>query len=97
MNKLFGEKVFDYPKPLKLIDYLIKIGTKENDIVLEYFVGSGTTGESAFKLNRKFILIQKEDLLNNKLKDDNLKTIFDITKKRLELTNTKFEVEDENN
>jgi len=94
LTKLFGEKVFDYPKPLKLLDYLIKIGTKENDLILDFFAGSGTTAESAFKLKRNFIIIQKPDLLNNKLKNEenkNLKNLFDITEKRLQLTQVKVE------
>lgn len=92
LTKLMNEKVFDYPKPVKLLEYLIKIGTKENDFVLDFFAGSGTTGEAACNLNRKFILIQKPEILNYKLKDENLKTVFDITAKRLKQRNIVFEI-----
>jgi adenine-specific DNA-methyltransferase len=57
---------FDYPKPVSLISYLIKMSTKTNSIVLDSFAGSGTTGEAVLRLNkedgnnRKFILIELE-------------------------------------
>ena len=38
--------VFEYPKPLELIKYLIQIGSKPNSIVLDFFTGSGTTGHA---------------------------------------------------
>ena len=65
--KLFPdfEKVpFDTPKPVKLIKMLATIGSGENDIILDFFSGSATTGQSLFELNveqkskRKFILVQ---------------------------------------
>jgi adenine-specific DNA-methyltransferase len=98
LTKLFkGIKVFDYPKPLKLIDYLLDISTKEEDIVLDFFAGSGTTAESAFNKNRKFILIQYPEIIKKETKEklikkdfNNIDTIYDITKKRLELTNVEF-------
>jgi len=45
-------------KPLKLFSYLITLGSRENDIVLDPFVGSGTTAISAKLLNRNFIGIE---------------------------------------
>lgn len=60
---MFGEKVFDYPKPVDLIKKIIKITNKSKDItVLDFFAGSGTTGHAVLELNkedggnRKFIL-----------------------------------------
>jgi len=98
LTKLFkGIKVFDYPKPLKLIDYLLDISTKEGDFVLDFFAGSGTTAESSFNKNRKFILIQYPEIIKIETKEKlikkdfkNIDTIYDITKKRLELTNVDF-------
>ena len=55
---------FDYPKPLSLIDYIVGLCTKENDIVLDFFSGSSTTAHSVMKLNAeknnkcKFIMVQ---------------------------------------
>ena len=60
------------PKPLDLIERIIKASSKENDIVLDCFVGSGTTAVAAKKLSRNFICsdINREfvELTNKKLK-----------------------------
>ena len=48
-------------KPIKLLEYLIKLVSKENAIVLDPFLGSGTTAIACIKLNRKFIGIEKEE------------------------------------
>jgi len=45
-------------KPLALMEYIIKTFSNENDIVLDCCMGSGTTGEAAINLNRKFIGIE---------------------------------------
>ena len=47
-------------KPIKLMEYLIKLVSKENSIVLDPFLGSGTTAIACIKLNRNFIGIEKE-------------------------------------
>ena len=47
-------------KPIKLMEYLIKLVTREGAIVLDPFIGSGTTAIACLKLNRKFIGIDKE-------------------------------------
>lgn len=48
-------------KPVKLIEYLIKLVTRENAIVLDPFIGSGTTAIACLKLSRRFIGIEKEE------------------------------------
>jgi len=48
-------------KPTNLIEWLIKIGSNEGDIILDCFMGSGTTAIASLKLNRKFIGIEKEE------------------------------------
>ncbi len=47
-------------KPIKLMEYLIKLVSKEGATVLDPFLGSGTTGIACKKLNRNFIGIEKE-------------------------------------
>lgn len=59
---------FSYPKPRRLIEYLIRMATGPNDIVLDSFSGSGTTGHAVMNLNkefggsRRFILVEMEEL-----------------------------------
>jgi len=48
-------------KPVKLLEYLIKTYTNENDLILDFTMGSGTTGVAAKNLNRNFIGIEIED------------------------------------
>lgn len=62
LNKLFGEKVFEYTKPTSLIQRLMFWASKKDSVVLDFFAGSGTTGHAILKLNktdggnRRFIL-----------------------------------------
>jgi len=55
---LFGNNPFDYPKPEKLIFTLLSSVTDENDLVLDSFLGSGTTCAVAHKMGRKYIGIE---------------------------------------
>jgi adenine-specific DNA-methyltransferase len=61
LKELFGEKVFDNPKPEGLIQRIIELSTSENDIVLDFFAGSGTTAATALKMKRQFITIEQMD------------------------------------
>ena len=58
---LFGKDNFDYPKPEKLISVLIGAVTQEGDLVLDSFVGSGTTAAVAHKMHRKYIAVELGD------------------------------------
>ena len=59
LKELFGKNVFDYPKSEDLIKKIIEISTKENDIVLDYHLGSGTTCAVAHKMGRRYIGIEQ--------------------------------------
>jgi adenine-specific DNA-methyltransferase len=100
VEKTFGKKVFSFPKPIELLNNLIKVATDKDSIVLDFFAGSGTTGDSLFNINsedggnRKFILVQIPELIDqkqNKVGFNFVKkelgidtpTIFDITKERI--------------
>lgn len=64
----FKKDVFSNPKPVELIKFLLGFGMTKDDIVLDFFSGSGTTAEAVFRSNLegekyKFILVQvKEDI-----------------------------------
>lgn len=64
LTNLMGGNYFDYPKPVSLIEYLINFIIEENDMVLDFFAGSGTTAEAVLKYSREkkiklqFLLVQ---------------------------------------
>lgn len=64
IKSLFGNSTFATPKPEKLIQRIIQIGSNENDIVLDFFMGSSTTQAVAMKMNRQFIGIEQMDYIN---------------------------------
>ncbi len=56
--RLFGSNMFTTPKPEKLIRAILNIATKPNDLVLDAFLGSGTTAAAAHKMGRRWIGIE---------------------------------------
>lgn len=68
-----GQNVFEYPKDVSLIEYIINFLCGPNDIILDSFAGSGTTAHAVLNLNkkekvsgnRKFILVEMEDYAEN--------------------------------
>lgn len=65
LQKLFGEKVFSFPKPENLIKEILEIGSEVGDIVLDFHMGSATTQSVAMKMNRRFIGIEQMDYIND--------------------------------
>ena len=59
-NNTFSKNNHPTVKPIKLMEYLIKLVSKENAVILDPFLGSGTTAIACLKTNRKFIGIEKE-------------------------------------
>lgn len=53
-------KIHPTQKPIELMEYLIRTYTQENDLVLDFAMGSGTTGIACKQLNRRFIGIEKD-------------------------------------
>jgi adenine-specific DNA-methyltransferase len=49
---------FDTPKPERLIQRILELSTAENDLVLDSFAGSGTTGAVAHKMGRRWIMVE---------------------------------------
>ncbi|WP_429983181.1 DNA methyltransferase, partial [Mycoplasmopsis bovis] len=52
---------FSFPKSEKLLNFIIDISTSKNDIVLDFFLVSGTTAAVAHKINRRYIGIEQMD------------------------------------
>lgn len=91
MQGLFGGIApFDTAKPVELIKSLLKYSTKKDDLILDFFGGSGSSGEALFELNkedsgnRKFILVQIPELTDEKSEayKAGYKKISDITIER---------------
>jgi site-specific DNA-methyltransferase (adenine-specific) len=55
------QRVHPTQKPVELMEYLVKTYTNENDTVLDFTMGSGTTGVACKNFNRNFIGIEKDD------------------------------------
>ncbi|MGA3287383.1 MAG: site-specific DNA-methyltransferase [Bacteroidota bacterium] len=100
IRELFSGEYFDFPKPTKLIKTLLTQAMEDDDIVLDFFAGSGTTAQAALELNKekekggncKFILAQ----LPEKTDEDTeaykagYKTIADICKERIRRVSKKL-------
>ncbi|WQT17589.1 site-specific DNA-methyltransferase [Helicobacter pylori] len=52
VNDLFNQKIFNNPKPTKLISRLIELSTNEGDTILDFFAGSGTTAHAVLESNK---------------------------------------------
>lgn len=62
ITKIFdGDKSFETPKPELLIERILTIATNEGDLVLDSFLGSGTTAAVAHKMNRRYIGVELGD------------------------------------
>ena len=82
VTALFGNKAFSFPKPTSLISFIIETNTKGNDLILDYFAGSGTTAHAVINLNRedggkrKYILVEQAEYFNTVLKPRVQKVIY---------------------
>lgn len=67
IKEIFGSKIFETPKPLPLIEWIISLHNDENAVILDSFAGSGTTAHAVLNMNqadggnRKFILVEMMD------------------------------------
>lgn len=69
IENLLGKDIFDYPKPESLMAYIIEISTNENDLVLDFFAGSGTTLAVAHKMKRRYIGIEQMEYIESITKE----------------------------
>ncbi|EPT2986658.1 site-specific DNA-methyltransferase [Campylobacter jejuni] len=86
IESIFNSKlVFENPKPTTLIKEIFFANTNQNDIILDFFAGSGTTAQAVMELNaedngnRKFILVQ----LDEKIDENKSKVAYDFCKNEL--------------
>jgi site-specific DNA-methyltransferase (adenine-specific)/adenine-specific DNA-methyltransferase len=81
IKTLFGEKVFDTPKPSQLIARVIEHAADKDSLILDSFAGSGTTGHAVLKLNqqdggnRRFILVEIEPNIARNLTSERLRRV----------------------
>lgn len=72
LRNILGKALFDHPKPVELIDKILRLSTDKNSIILDFFAGSGTTAQAVLELNnqddgnRKFILCTNNENNNGK-------------------------------
>ena len=75
-QELFEEEVFTNPKPEELIKRVLELSTNEGDLVLDFFMGSGTTAAVAHKMNRQYIGIEQMDYIET-VSIERLKKVID--------------------
>lgn len=91
MSLFGGKKIFDFPKPVPLIEYLVNQATSNTDIVLDFFAGSGTTMHAVISANakdgqnRRCILIQENEKTDpsSEANSAGFDTIAEICKERI--------------
>lgn len=101
VEKLFEQRLFDFPKPVSLINTLLNIGSENNSIILDFFSGSATTAHAVMQLNaedggnRKFIMVQLPELCDEKSEayKAGYKNICEIGKERIRRAGAKIKQE----
>lgn len=96
-----GKKIFDYTKPISLIMFALDLCVRNDDIVLDFFSGSGTTGESVMRWNAetrntvRYILVQIPEQVkeNTSAQKAGYKTIDEIGQARIKLAVNKLRKE----
>ena len=101
LDDLMKVKTFDFPKSLYLMYDILKLCTKNNDIVLDLFSGSATTAHAIMQLNahdggnRQFVLVQIPEVVNETTSayKNGYKTICDIGEERIRRAGKKIKEE----
>ena len=92
-------KWFDYPKPVSLLKILIEASTEPDSIILDFFAGSGTTGQAVMETNldngssRKFVLVQLPEKIDTTTAafKAGFRTISSITRERVRKSTQQLE------
>jgi adenine-specific DNA-methyltransferase len=106
MEQIFGSNVvFENPKPVGLLRYILQAGCGPSGIVLDFFAGSATTAHAVMLQNaadggrRTFIMVQipEPTSTDSQASEKGFKTIADLTKERIRRAGTKIKVENATN
>ncbi len=101
MRQLGFSSEFDFPKPVRLIKQCLSLATGDNDIILDFFSGSGTTAHAVMDLNasdngkRKFIMVQLDESVrkDSEAEKAGYKTIDEIGRERIRRAAAKLKAE----
>ena len=81
LSDIMGPKTFAFPKPSRLVSLLIEQATEADDLILDSFAGSGTTGHAVLALNkedggrRRFILVEMDGTIANHLTAERVRRV----------------------
>jgi site-specific DNA-methyltransferase (adenine-specific)/adenine-specific DNA-methyltransferase len=81
LSDIMGPKTFAFPKPSRLISLIIEQATETDDLILDSFAGSGTTGHAVLALNkedggrRRFILVEMDGTIANNLTAERVRRV----------------------
>ena len=98
VSSLFGAKVFDFPKPVKLIKFLVNQTAASDDIVMDFFAGSATTAQAVLEAShedgtkRRYICVQLPEPVGEKTEayKQGYKTITELALQRIKLAARKL-------
>lgn len=104
VKSLFGKKVFHFPKPIGAIERIVEMGSAGDDIVLDFFAGSGTTAHAVMALNikdngnRAFISVQLDEPTpeESEAHKAGYETVYQICRERILLAADKIKSENPN-
>lgn len=96
---MFGGKMFDFPKPVKLIQTLIAQCVDDNDLILDFFSGSATTAQATIEMNaidnkrRRFLLVQLPEPANEEATNSGFSDLCKVGEERIRRAGHKVKTE----
>lgn len=98
LRELMGATVFDFPKDETVIQTLVQMTTSQDDLILDFFAGSGTTAHATLAANaadggnRRYIMVQLDEQTPNKsiARENGYSSISEISRERIRRAGTKI-------
>jgi len=98
LSDLLGGNFFDTPKPVELVELMLKLSTNDSDVILDFFAGSATTAHAVMDLNvedggnRRFIMVQIPESTpeSSEAREAGYNIISEISRKRIDLAGEKI-------